>query len=145
MDQFAYPARFTPDEGGSLMVRFRDLPEAITSGRDVADAIEQAADCLQEALAGRLVQRGAIPKPSKQRPGERRIPVAMYLAPKLALFSAMQRSGISNSDLARRLGVTELIVRRMLNPKHDTKAGKIEAALRALGKEAVVHVGDVAA
>lgn len=69
----------------------------------------------------------------------------MYLAPKLALFSAMQQSGISNSGLARRLGVTELIVRRMLNPKHETKAGKIEAALRALGKEAVVHVGDVAA
>jgi antitoxin HicB len=126
------------------MVRFRDLPEAITSGRDMADAIEQAADCLQEALAGRLVRRDAIPRPSKQRPGERRIPVAMYLAPKLALFKAMQRSGISNSELARRLGVTELIVRRMLNPKHETMAGKIEAALRALGKEAVLHVGDAA-
>lgn len=68
----------------------------------------------------------------------------MYLAPKLALFSAMDRAGINNSELARRLGVTELIVRRMLNPKHETKAGRIEAALRALGKEAVVHVGDAA-
>jgi len=144
MDQFAYPAQFTPDEGGTYMVRFRDLPEAITSGRDIADAIEQAADCLQEALAGRLVRREAIPRPSKQRRGERRIPVAMYLAPKLALFTAMERSGVNNSELARRLGVTELIVRRMLNPKHETKAGKIEAALRALGKEAVVHDSDAA-
>ena len=144
MDQFAYPAQFTPDEGGDYMVRFRDLPEAITSGRDMADAIEQAADCLQEALAGRLVRREAIPRPSKQRRGERRIPVAMYLAPKLALFSAMERSGVNNSELARRLGLTELIIRRMLNPKHETKAGKIEAALRALGKEAVVHVSDAA-
>jgi hypothetical protein len=41
--------------------------------------------------------------------------------------------------------VTELIVRRILNPKHETKSGRIEAALRVLGKEAVVHVGDVAA
>ena len=145
MDQFAYPAQFTPDEGGSFMVRFRDLPEAITSGRDRADAIEQAADCLQEALAGRLLRRDAIPRPSRQRPGERRIPVAIYLAPKLALLNAMERSGVNNSELARRLGVTEIVVRRMLNPKHETKAGKIEAALRALGKEAVVHVGDVAA
>src|ERR1017187_6750118 len=125
MDQFVYPAQFTRDEGGSLMVRFRDLPEAITSGRGTADAIEQAADCLQEALAGRLVRREAIPKPSKQRRGERRIPVAMYLAPKLALFRAMEQSGVNNSELARRLGVTELTVRRMLNPKHETKAGKI--------------------
>src|SRR6266496_22801 len=144
MDEFAYPAHFNPDEGGSFMVQFRDLPEAITSGRDMADAIEQAADCLQEALAGRLVRRDVIPKPSKQRRGERRIPVAMYLAPKLALFAAMCRSGVNKSELARRLGVTELIVRRMLDPKHETKAGRIEAALRALGKEAVVRVSDAA-
>ena len=65
-------------------------------------------------------------------------------AQKLALFSAMERSGVNNSELARRLGVTELIVRRTLNPKDETKAGKIEAALRALGKEAVVHVSDAA-
>jgi hypothetical protein len=32
----------------------------------------------------------------------------------------------------------------MLNPKHETKAGKIEAALPALGKEAVVRVDDAA-
>jgi hypothetical protein len=32
----------------------------------------------------------------------------------------------------------------MLNPKPETKAGKIEAALRALGKEVVVHVSDAA-
>jgi antitoxin HicB len=144
MDQFAYPAQFTPDDGGSFMVRFRDLPEAITSGRVMADAVEQAADCLQEALAGRLARRDTIPRPSKQRHGDRRIAVAMYLAPKLALFTAMEQAGVNNSELARRLGVTELIVRRMLNPQHETKAGKIEAALRALGKEAVVYVSDAA-
>jgi len=139
MDQFAYPTQFTPDEGGTYMVRFRDIPEAITSGHDMADAIEQAADCLQEALAGRLARRVALPRPSKQRRGERRIPSA-----NLGVFSAMEQSGVNNSELARRLGVTELIVRRMLNPKHETKAGRIEAALRALGKEAVVHVSDAA-
>lgn len=144
MNEFAYPARFTPDDGGSFMVGFRDLPEAITSGRDLADAIEQAADCLQEALAGRLVRRDAIPQPSKQRRGERRIPVAMYLAPKLALFSSMKHARMSNSELARRIGATEEAVRRMLNPKYETKAGKIEAALRALGKEAVVRIDDAA-
>ena len=144
MDLLAYPAQFTPDEGGSFMVRFRDLPEAITSGRDMSDAIEQGADCLQEALAGRLVRRDVIPKPSKERRGERRIPVAMYLAPKLALFRAMERSGVNNSALARRLGMAESVVRGMLNPKHETKAGKIEAALRALGREAMVHVTDAA-
>jgi hypothetical protein len=32
----------------------------------------------------------------------------------------------------------------LLNAKHETKAGKIEAAFRALGKEAVVQVSDAA-
>jgi antitoxin HicB len=144
MEQFAYPAQITPDEGGGFMVRFRDLPEAITSGQDRADAIEQAADCLQEALAGRLVRRGPIPEASKGRRGDRMIPVAMYLAPKLALFAAMQRAGVNNSELSRRLKVTETVVRRMLDPKHENKAGRIEAALRLLGKEAVVHISDAA-
>jgi antitoxin HicB len=145
MEQFAYPAQLTPDEKGSFMVRFRDIPEAITSGKDRADAIEQAADCLQEALAGRLVRRDPIPTPSKVRRGDLLIPVAMYLAPKLALFTAMQSAGINNSEMARRLNVTEIVVRRMLDPKHENKSGRIESALRALGRQAVVHIiGDAA-
>lgn len=42
-----------------------------------------------------------------------------------------------NTELARSLGVSETVVRRMLNPKHDTKPEKIRAALRALGKRIV--------
>src|ERR1035438_7738013 len=38
------------------------------------------ADCLQEALAGRLVRRGPIPEASKARRGDRMIPVTMYLS-----------------------------------------------------------------
>jgi hypothetical protein len=41
-------------------------------------------------------------------------------------------------ELARRLGVTELVVRRMLNPKHETKAARINEALAALGTRLVV-------
>jgi hypothetical protein len=32
----------------------------------------------------------------------------------------------------------------MLDPTHENKAGRIEAALRLLGKEAVVHISDAA-
>jgi antitoxin HicB len=60
----SYPARFKKDRSGACTVTFPDLPEAITCGRDVDDAVNQAADCLQEALAGRMVRREAIPLPS---------------------------------------------------------------------------------
>jgi hypothetical protein len=46
------------------------------------------------------------------------------------------------TGLARRLGVSETVVRRMLNPKHNTKPEKIQAALAALGKRIVVTFED---
>ena len=50
----------------------------------------------------------------------------------------------ANSELARRLGVHERVIRRMLDPVHATKADKIQAALAALGKQMTVEVRDAA-
>jgi antitoxin HicB len=47
-------------------------------------------------------------------------------------------------DLAKRIGVSETVVRRMLDPKHNTKPEKIQAALAALGKRIVVRFEDAA-
>ena len=56
----------------------------------------------------------------------------------------MRERGIPNTELAKRLGVSETVVRRMLNPKHDTKPDKIQAALVTLGKRIVVTFEDAA-
>ena len=47
-------------------------------------------------------------------------------------------------ELARRLGVHERVIRRMLNPEHASKAEKIQAALAALSKQMTVEVRDAA-
>jgi antitoxin HicB len=60
------------------------------------------------------------------------------------LYLAIRERGIPNTELARRLGVSETVVRRMLNPKHDTRPEKIQAALAALGKRIVVTFEDAA-
>jgi hypothetical protein len=49
----------------------------------------------------------------------------------------MRERSPRKTDLARRLGVSETVVRRML-PKHDTKPDRIQAALAVLGKRIVV-------
>jgi len=56
----------------------------------------------------------------------------------------MRELGVGNSELARRLGVTEAVVRRILDPNHATKTAKLEAALEALGQRVVMGVEDVA-
>jgi len=56
----------------------------------------------------------------------------------------MREQGISNSELGRRLGVRETIVRRMLDPDHETKSEKLQAALEILGKRIVIAIEDAA-
>jgi len=140
-----YPATFlSEDNGKGFHVRFPDLPEALTGGDDLADTFEQAADCLAEAIAGRIARGDEIPRPSKPKRGQHLISVPLYLAPKLALYLVMRERHMTNTELAERLGVSETVVRRMLNPMHDTKPEKIQAALLALGKRVVVTFEDAA-
>lgn len=140
-----YPAAFLREEHGKgFHVRFPDFPEALTGGDDLEDTSLQAADCLAEAIAGRITRGEDIPTPSKPRRGQHLIGVPFYLAAKLALHLTMREERIPNTELARRLGVSETVVRRMLDPKHDTKPEKIQAALLALGKRIVVSFEDAA-
>jgi antitoxin HicB len=127
-----------------LHVRFPDLPEALAGGDDLEDTYAQATDCLAEAIAGRIARSNEIPRPSKLKRGQRLISVPLYLAPKLALYLAMRERGMPNTKLAKRLGVSETVVRRMLNPRHHTKPEKIQGALAALGKRIVVTFEDAA-
>jgi antitoxin HicB len=140
-----YPAAFLREANGKgFHVRFPDLPEALTGGDDLADTSIQAADCLGEAISGRIVRGEEIPAPSRPKRGQHLVSVPLYLAPKLALYLAMRERGLRNTGLARRLGVSETVVRRMLDPKHQTKADKIQSALAVLGKRIVVTFEDAA-
>lgn len=136
----SYPASFLRERNGKgFHVRFPDLPEALTGGEDLNDAFAQATDCLAEAIAGRIVRGDEIPTPSKPKRGQRLVGVPLHMAPKLALYLVMRERGMRNTELAKRLGVSETVVRRMLDPKHDTKPERIQAALAALGMRIVVR------
>ena len=140
-----YPASFLAEKDGKgFHVRFPDLPEALTGGDDLKDAFVQAADCLAEAIAGRITRADEIPPASKPKRGQHLVSLPLYLAPKLALYLAVRERGVRNTELARSLGVSETVIRRMLNPKHATKPERIEAALAALGKRIVVTFEDAA-
>jgi antitoxin HicB len=142
---FVYPASFERgDKLGVLVVTFRDIPEAITQGDGEKDALWQAADCLEEAIAGRIADRREIPKASRAARRERLIPVPAPMAAKAALYLAMKEAGIANVELARKLGCDEREVRRMLDPRHPTKLPRIKDALDALGKRLVVSVEEAA-
>ena len=144
MSAFTYPAKFTPGRDGRVLVEFVDLPRVAPDGKDDHEAMEEAMDALGSELSIRLSRREAIPVSSAAKRGQRLVPVPLWLAPKLALYLAMRDREVNNSELARRLGVHERVIRRMLDPEHATKAEKIQAALAALGKLMTVEVRDAA-
>lgn len=145
MRTFKYPAKFeTGENPENLIVTFRDVPEAITQGHGENDALWQAADCLEEAIAGRIADGRPIPKPSRPARTERLIPLPAPMAAKAALYLALKEAGMSNVQLARKLGCDEKEVRRMLDPRHPTKLPRIKDALAALGKRLVVSMEEAA-
>src|SRR5208282_3114429 len=116
MSAFTYPARFTTGGDGRVLVEFVDLPRVATDGKDHREAMEEAMDALGSDLSIRLSRREEIPAASAPKRGQRPVPVPLWLAPKLALYLAMGDQKVNNSELARRLGVHERVVRRMLDP-----------------------------
>ena len=141
MQHFIYPALFTPDEqDGGFVITFPDVPEAITQGDDVSEALEQAADCLEEAIAGRIRCHEDIPTASGVGPRHYAIPLPAQTAAKAALYLAIRQAGLTQVELAERLQCNEKEVRRMLDPHHAFKLARLEAALAALGQQLVVGV-----
>jgi antitoxin HicB len=144
MRTFVYGAKFEPGTKRGFVVSFPDVPEAITQGKDETDALTMAEEALGMALLT-YVQRGLpLPKPKARGRDLVRVPVDAEVAAKLALLDAFRESGISKSELAKRLGKDEKEIRRMLDPKHPTKLLPLKSALRALGRYLVIGTSEAA-
>ena len=59
---------------------------------------------------------------------------------KLALYEAMRVQRITRTELARRLGLQENPVRRLLDLDHRSHIDQVDRALAALGKRLEVRV-----
>ena len=139
MQSFIYPARLKPDTvDGGFTITFSDLPEAITQGEDVEDALDEAADCLDEAVVNRIVSGLPIPFPSFVEKGHVPVPLAAQTAAKAALHIALQEAQITTTALAKRLACDEKEVSRLLDPRHPSKLPRLEAALAAIGQRLIV-------
>lgn len=133
----SFPVFLTADEG-TIIVRCRDLPELLTFGDDEASALASAEDALEVVLLSYAEKGIDTPTPSVPMAGEHLVHLAARVAAKLAVIEAFRRSGISKSELARRMGVGEGEARRVLDPDYGSKLDKLELAARALGQRLVI-------
>jgi antitoxin HicB len=138
--RYGFPARLEPDEEGRLVVHFPDLPEALTDGADEAEALAEAADCLSEALAGRINRGEDIPPPSRLRRGQHWVAPDPTMALKAALYSALRARRLTVADLARRLDIDDRKAARLIDARATSSLTSLEAALSALGYAIAIEV-----
>lgn len=139
MREFMYPATIE-EEKGFFTVSFRDLPFALTDGKSHDKALEEATDCLSEALASCILDNEEIPEPSKAEKGEVLVAPSALIAAKAALYVAARESGLNKTALAKKLQVSEAVGRRLLNPRYQTKIVNIDNALKSMGKTMVISM-----
>ncbi|BAO82756.1 uncharacterized conserved protein [Serpentinimonas maccroryi] len=137
---FNYPVTLTPDDNGSVLATFVDVPEAITFGADEDEALLNAIDALETGLSFYVDARKPLPAASKPEQGQKTVcPCALECA-KLGVYQAMTEQGVKKAELARRLGWHMPQVDRLLDLRHASRLEQIEAAANALGKHVHVHV-----
>lgn len=138
MERFEYAVKFSPAEEGGFVVTCRDLPQLITQGEDLADALAEAADAMDEVFAAYMQGGLPFPAPTKAKRGEHLVSPPAETVAKAALVVAMHEAGISKVQLARKLGIDEKEVRRLLDPHYGSKLPRIAQAINALGHRLVI-------
>ena len=128
-----YPAKFEK-EGNSYNVTFRDIPEAITCGDDLKDALEMAEDALLTAMDFYFEDNRTVPMPSDPLEGEHMIALPVSVWSKVLLLNTMLEQRISQVELAKRLHKKPQEIQRIINLEHSTKIDTVVDALKALGK-----------
>lgn len=140
MSSFDYAVLLSPDKDGGYVVTCRDLPEVITQGETIKEALSEAKDAIDESFALRIDDNLDFPTPSSGLPGEYFISPPVETQIKAYLYLALRENKVTKAELARRLSVDEKSVRRMLDPHYTSKLPRMVEAMEALGRRLVVTV-----
>lgn len=134
---FQYSAILDRDRDGGFVVSFPEFPEAVAQGETEQDALEEAADSLEEAVANRIVMNLELPEPCAAG-GAYSVAVPASTALKAALYQAIRGLKMSKMQVAALLGLDEKEVRRLLDPYHPSKLNRIEELMKRLGRRVVI-------
>jgi antitoxin HicB len=134
-----YRLNLEPDDNGTLLVTCPAFPEVTTFGENEADAIAHAVNAVEEAIAARISEREPLPRPER---GKLRLPLQTAL--KAALYETLRQSNITRAELGRRLGWKREQVDRLFRLDHASRLDQLEAAFRALHREADVQIREYA-
>ena len=129
-----FPVKLSQEPEGGYTVTFPDIPEAITCGESVEDALHRAKDALESAMDFYLDDKRPVPAPSKPKRGQHIVELPASVTAKVLLLNEMCSQKVRPSELARRLKMTRQEVNRLIDWRHKSKIDGIADALKVLGK-----------
>ena len=132
-----YPAKIQKEEDGTFFVSFPDIPEALTQGATMEEALFNASEVLTLSMEYRLDEEQKVPD-SSDIVGDN----IHLISPSAKVQSAMlirhSRQGRSLAELARTLETSWPSVQRLENPHNSPTLKMIDKAATALGKRLVL-------
>jgi antitoxin HicB len=135
-----YPVTLTKDNNGTILVRFPDVPGAVTFGDTKEEALTHAVDALLTVFDAYMKDKRDIPAPSAIKGTFVEVPALD--ASKLTLYQTMREEKVSKSELGRRLKWHLPQVDRVLQVRHGSQLEQLEAAFAAVGKRLTVMITD---
>ncbi len=134
-----YPVDLTPDDNGTMLVTFPDVPGAITYGEDEGEALANAVDALESILSVLITDRRDIPAPSPAR-GRKTVSPSLLGRLKIAVYRAMRARGWRKADLARAMQLNPRQIDRLLDLRHSSTITQLAQGLAACGARVEVNL-----
>jgi antitoxin HicB len=137
-----YPAIFKYDRTEKrYTVHFLDLPEAITEGESLEEALFNAAEALTLTLEGRVDEGIDIPMPSHEHKNARMI--APSARAQAALLMRWAKGKHTTAEIARALNTSWPAISRLEDPHHWPNLRQLERAAAAIGQRLVISLEPV--
>jgi antitoxin HicB len=133
-------------EGKWTTVQFPDCPGCATFAEDHEDAVAMGKEALEGWLEAHLMEGDVAPQPAFAGPvprGAKAVPieVAPTIAARLQIRWAREALGISQAELARRMGVPRQQVSRIESSDANMTMATIDRVAHALGVGWSIQIG----
>lgn len=128
-----YAIALEAQEEGGFLITCRDLPAVTSECETQEEAIRQGQGAIIAVLSAMIDDDESIPEASPPQEGEILVPLPGQIQQKILLYCNMQAQGVRMADMARTMKVTHQMVRRLLDPCHNSTHAQIDRATWALG------------
>ncbi|WP_436659682.1 helix-turn-helix domain-containing protein [Acinetobacter sp. P1(2025)] len=128
-----YGATLTSNADNKFNLTFRDFPEINVEAKSKDKALALAKEQLLEAIYIHYSRTNELPVRGPLEQDDVKVVLPVSLDAKVKLIQELRKLGLSNAEMARKLGVRYQDVQRLFDLRHNTKIDQIADAFDVLG------------